>query len=107
MQPPPPRTTQELTHMVTDTAFIPDRRQLATGSEYNMARVWDLSAGKQSAAIEVSVRGGGGCTPTPRTGGDLGLWVMQVLKGGGHACVEGGGMRVWKGRRAGGMHQFQ
>ena len=62
---PPPRTTQGHTDKVSSIAFSPDGRQLATGSGDNTARVWDLSTGKQSAVLEVSVRGGGGCTPTP------------------------------------------
>ena len=55
---PPPRTTQGHTNTVTSVAFSPDGRQQATGSGDKTARVWDLSTGKQSAVLEVSVRGG-------------------------------------------------
>ena len=50
---PPPRATQGHTSFVTSVAFSPDGRQLATGSDDNTARVWDLSTGKQSATLEV------------------------------------------------------
>ena len=55
---PPPRTAQEHSRPVTSVAFSPDGRQLATGSEDNTARVWDLSTGKQSAVLEVGAKGG-------------------------------------------------
>ena len=50
---PPPRTTQGHADTVNSVAFSPDGRQLATGSDDNTARVWDLSTGKQSAVLEV------------------------------------------------------
>ena len=52
---PPPGTTQGHTNWVTNVAFTPDGRQLATGSLDNTTRVWDLSTGKQSAVLEVRV----------------------------------------------------
>ena len=73
MMQPPSRKAQGHTHMVTNIVFSPDARQLTTGSEDNVARVWDLSTGKQSTVLKVSVRGGGGCTPTPHVQG--GGWV--------------------------------
>ena len=45
------------TDYVRSVAFSPDGRQLATGSYDKMAIVWDLSTGKQSTVLKVSVAG--------------------------------------------------
>ena len=45
------------TDYVRSVAFSPDGRQLATGSYDKMAIVWDLSTGRQSTVLKVSVAG--------------------------------------------------
>ena len=76
---PPPRTTQGHTGYVTSVAFSPDGRQLATGSYDKTARVWDLSTGKQSAVLEVSMRGGKVHPHTMFT--HSGVWAACVKRG--------------------------
>ena len=57
MNAPPPHPAQGCTSIVTSVAFSPDGQKLAAGSDDNMARVWDLSTGKPSMVLEVSVMG--------------------------------------------------
>ena len=57
MNAPPPHPDQGCTSIVTSVAFSPDGQKLAAGSDDNMARVWDLSTGKPSMVLEVSVMG--------------------------------------------------
>ena len=71
---PPPRTTQGHTDFVYSIAFSPDGRKLATGSYDKTARVWDMPTGKQSAVLEVGMRGRGSpdTSFTHSRGGGLG-----------------------------------
>ena len=54
----PPLPTQGHSGAVTSVAFSPDGRQLATGGNDGMARLWDLSTGKQSMVFQVGAQEG-------------------------------------------------
>ena len=63
-----PSLLQGHTERIWSVAFSPDGRQLATGSDDNTARVWDLSTGETIVLLKV-------CTLRPTSRGRGSTWI--------------------------------